>query len=62
MKGYLKRKDLIMGNELISYKIKKKNEKMINKKIFNIVYDLHWKTIKYLTNNNEIILMENMIV
>ena len=32
VKRYLKRKDKIMGNELISDKIKKKNEKMINKK------------------------------
>ena len=49
-----------MGNETISDKIKKKNEKMINKKISNIVSDLHWKTIKYLTDNNEVILMGNM--
>ena len=60
IKRYLKRKDKIMGNELISDKIKKKNEKMINKKISNIVSDLHWKTIKYLTDNNEVILMGNM--
>ena len=60
IKGYLKRKDKIMKNELISDKIKKKNEKMINKKISNIVSDLHWKTIKYLTDNNEVILMGNM--
>jgi len=60
IKGYLKRKDKIMGNELIPDKIKKKNEKMINKKISNIVSDLHWKTIKYLTDNNEVILMGNM--
>ena len=33
---------------------------MINRKISNIVNDVHWKTIKYLTDNNAIILLENM--
>ena len=60
IKGYLKRKDKIMRNELISERIKKKNERIINRKTSNIIDDLHWKTIKYLTDNNKIILMGNM--
>lgn len=60
IKKYLKRKDKIMGNEKIPENIKKKNEKMINRKISNIIEDFHWKSIKYLTDNNAIILMGNM--
>ena len=33
---------------------------MINRKLTNIVDDMHWKTIKYLTDKNEVILMGNM--
>ena len=47
-----------MGNELISDVIKK--QKMINRKISNIVNVLQWKTIKYLTYINSIILLKNM--
>ena len=60
IKNYLKRKDKIMKNKLISDNIKKKNEKMINRKITNLIEDVHWKTIKYLTDNNSTILMGNM--
>ena len=44
-----------MGNELIGKKIKKKNEKMINMKLSNIIDVMDWKTIKYLTDKNEVI-------
>ena len=60
IKEYLKRKDRIIGNDEISEKIKKKNEKMINKKISNLKNELHWKTINYLVNNNNVILIGNM--
>jgi putative transposase len=60
VENYLRRKDMIMNNENINKNIKKKNEKMINKKITNIVNELHWKTINYLTKNNESILIGNM--
>jgi putative transposase len=60
IENYLKRKDGILKNENINKVIKKKNEKMINKKISNLVDDLHWKTINYLTENNEKILIGNM--
>jgi putative transposase len=60
IKNYLKRKDKIMKNKKIPEKIKKKNELMINKKISNLITELHWKTIKYLTDNNSIILLGNM--
>lgn len=57
---YLRRKDKILKNENINIKIKKKNEKMINKKIVHLVNELHWKTIDYLTKNNKIILIGDM--
>jgi putative transposase len=57
---YLKRKDNIMNNENINHNIKKKNECIINKKIHNLVNELHWKTIDYLTKNNNTILIGNM--
>jgi len=57
---YLFRKDNIKNNENISKKIKNKNEKIINKKIDNLVIELHWKTINYLTENYETILIGNM--
>ena len=54
----------LVGKEMNVYKIperiKKKNDKMINKKISNITDEMHWKTINYLTNNNETILIGNM--
>ena len=49
-----------MRNECVPERIKKKNDKMINKKISNITDEMHWKTINYLTNNNETILIGNM--
>ena len=60
LEKYIQRKDSIMKNELISKNIKKKNEKLINKKISNLVDELHWQTINYLTNNNETILIGDM--
>lgn len=40
--------------------IKRKNEKIINRKILNKVNDLHWKTIKHLTSFCSNILIGNM--
>lgn len=48
---YLTRLDKIMFNPDINSKLKKKNKKMINNKIRNLVEELHWKTINYLTEN-----------
>jgi len=56
----IKRLNNIKNNPKISNKIKKKNEKLINRKIYNKVDDLHWKTIKYLTNNFDNILLGDM--
>ena len=56
----LKRYRKILKNSEIPNKIKIKNEKIINKKIYNMIDDLHWKTIKYLTHNYETILMGDM--
>jgi putative transposase len=55
----IKRLDKINNND-IKNKIKKKNELMINRKISNRVDDLHWKSIKYLTQNYKTILIGDM--
>jgi putative transposase len=47
------------GNN-IPIKIKKKNEARIEKKIKNQIDDLHWKTIKYLTQKYDNILLGDM--
>jgi len=50
----------IKNNPNIKKKIKKKNEKIINRKIYNKVDDLHWKTIKCITDNFNNVLIGNM--
>jgi putative transposase len=50
----------IKENINIPAKIKKKNEKLINRKIKNKVDELHWKTIKFLTDNFNNILLGDM--
>jgi len=60
IRNYLLRKDKIMSNENISKEIKKKNELMINRKIKNLVNELHWKSIDYLTKNYKTILIGDM--
>ena len=62
IKKRLQRLDKIKNSEHIPNKIKKKNEILINKKIKNIVNELHWKSIKYLTDNYENILIGDMSV
>ena len=60
IKTYIIRKNKINKNENIPKQIKKKNEIMINRKILNVVDELHWKTIDYLTKNYENIFIGNM--
>jgi len=55
----LKNIDLINNSELNSKK-KKKAENKRYEKIKNLVDDLHWKTIKHLTNKYDTILIGNM--
>ncbi len=62
IKEKLKILDKIKNNEKISSKIKKKNEKNINKKISNLVDEMHWKTIRYLTENHSNILVGDLSV
>jgi transposase len=57
---YIDRKESILNNNLIKRKIKKKNEKICNKKILNLVTELHWKTIDYLVKNNKTIIIGNL--
>ena len=49
-------------NMNIPNKIKKKNEKLYNRKISGLVDELHWKTIKYLTSTYKRILIGDMSV
>jgi transposase len=56
----IRRLNTIKNNDLISKKIKTKNEKMINRKIGNRIDDLHWKSISYLVKNYKTILLGNM--
>lgn len=60
IKEYLLRKDNIINNEEICKEIKKKNELMINRKIRNLVREMHWKTIDYLINNYEKIIIGDL--
>jgi len=41
----------VMNKKKIPRKIKKRYEYSWFKKINNLITDLHWKSIKYLTNN-----------
>ena len=50
----------INNNKNIPKKIKKKNEQMINRKIHNKVDELHWKTINFLVNNFNNVLIGDM--
>lgn len=60
LKRILRRKDNIMKNKEIPQKIKKKNERLCNKKIYNLTNDLHWQSLNYLTKNYENIFIGNM--
>ena len=60
IKEKLKTLDKINNNEKIPKKIKKKNEQMINRKIHNKVDELHWKTINFLVNNFNNVLIGDM--
>lgn len=57
IKKYLKRLDKIKKNNKISKSIKKKNERITNKRISNLVDELHWKSICFLVKNHETILI-----
>ena len=56
----IKRLNKIKCNKIIPVKIKKKNELIINRKIEHMIDDLHWKTIKHLTNNYNNIFLGDM--
>ena len=56
----IKKLNNIKNNELIPNRIKNKYEKNINKKIYNMIEDSHWKIIKYLTSNYKNILIGDM--
>lgn len=53
------RKNKILKKKIKEY-IKRKIEKRLNNKIKNLITDLHWKTIHYLTNNYKTILIGDM--
>lgn len=60
IKTYIRRLNKIKNNKEIPKKIKKKNEEMINRKIYNKVDDLQWKTIDFLIKNFKNILLGDM--
>lgn len=60
LKKILKKIDGINNNDKISQSDKRKHEKRHNKKIINLIDDLHWKSIDYLTKNYKNILIGNM--
>jgi IS605 OrfB family transposase len=62
IKSKLRQTNTIEKNDNIPNKIKKKYEKRNNKKITNLVTEMHWKTIKYLIDNYSSILIGNMSV
>jgi transposase len=51
----------IKNNKYISNRVKNKYEKNINRKIYNMVDDAHWKIIKFLTLNFRNVLIGDMI-
>lgn len=51
IKSNLARLDKINGNDELPKKIKKRYEKVINKKIHNLVTDMQWKCINFLTGH-----------
>lgn len=60
VKKYIKRKEKTKENQEIPKKIKTKIEKTCNKKIRNIIDEVHWQTINYLTSNYEKIFIGNL--
>jgi transposase len=60
LKSYIYRKERIMNDSAIDMKIKKKNEKLCNRKIKNLVTEMHWQTINYLTTNYKNIFIGDM--
>ena len=58
--NYIRRIKKIKNNKNISYHIKKKNERLINRKIKNKIDDLHWKSANYLVKNYNYILLGDM--
>lgn len=60
IKKDINRLNKIKSNLKIPNKIKNKNEMLINKKIYNKINDLHWKTINYLLSNYQTIFLGDM--
>jgi len=57
IKSDFRKLDKINNNPKIPKKIKKKYEKRINKRTKNRITDLHWKSINYLTNNYDSVII-----
>lgn len=56
----LTRLSKIMKNENVPNKIKKKNEKIINRQIYNKIDDMYWKVISYLTKTFNTVVLGDM--
>lgn len=62
IKNLLERTDKINNKKEIPVEIKKKNLLKNNRKISNLVDELHWKTINYLTKNYKNVLVGDMSI
>jgi putative transposase len=60
LKTYFQRIDKINKNKEIQNNKKNKLEKKYNTKMSNLVDEMHWKTINYITKNYKTILIGNM--
>ena len=60
LKKYINKIDKVNNDKRATTKQKRKVEKRCYKKIENKIDDMHWKTIKYLINNYNTVLMGNM--
>jgi len=60
IKSKIKKLNKMKKNKDIPKKVINKNEKIINRKIYNKVDELHWKTINFLTANFNNILLGDM--
>jgi transposase len=56
----LRKIETMKNRNNMPFKIKKKYDKIWNTKIKNLVDDLHWKVIKYITDNNDAVYIGNM--
>lgn len=60
IEDYLKKIDALKNNKFLTALRKKSKEQLYNRKISNFVDEMHWKSIRYLTNNYNTILIGDL--